>query len=147
MYGREAVSQIITFGTMAAKAVVRDVGRCWATPTVSSIASPNWSRRSGHDPGQGVRSRAQAAGAHEQDEEVKASSTWRRRLEGVTQRRQTCRWRGDRATKITDFAPLLRRRGQNPVTQFDKNDVEYAGLVKFDFLGLRTLTIIDWALA
>ena len=50
-------------------------------------------------------------------------------------------------TKITDFAPLYcDAEGQHPVTQFDKNDVEYAGLVKFDFLGLRTLTIIDWAL-
>ncbi|MCL6409270.1 DNA polymerase III subunit alpha, partial [Dickeya dadantii] len=50
-------------------------------------------------------------------------------------------------TKITDFAPLYcDSEGNHPVTQFDKNDVEYAGLVKFDFLGLRTLTIIDWAL-
>ncbi|EKN6412705.1 DNA polymerase III subunit alpha, partial [Yersinia enterocolitica] len=50
-------------------------------------------------------------------------------------------------TKITDFAPLYcDAEGNNPVTQFDKNDVEYAGLVKFDFLGLRTLTIINWAL-
>ena len=50
-------------------------------------------------------------------------------------------------TKITDFAPLYcDAEGHHPVTQFDKNDVEYAGLVKFDFLGLRTLTIIDWAL-
>ena len=49
--------------------------------------------------------------------------------------------------KITDFAPLYcDDQGLQPVTQFDKNDVEYAGLVKFDFLGLRTLTIIDWAL-
>ncbi len=50
-------------------------------------------------------------------------------------------------TKITDFAPLYcDEQGLHPVTQFDKNDVEYAGLVKFDFLGLRTLTIINWAL-
>ena len=50
-------------------------------------------------------------------------------------------------TKITDFAPLYcDDEGKNPVTQFDKNDVETAGLVKFDFLGLRTLTIIQWAL-
>ena len=47
---------------------------------------------------------------------------------------------------LTDFTPLLLRRGRHaPVTQFDKDDVEAAGLVKFDFLGLRTLTIIDWA--
>ena len=50
-------------------------------------------------------------------------------------------------TKITDFAPLYcDEEGKHPVTQFDKSDVEYAGLVKFDFLGLRTLTIINWAL-
>ena len=48
---------------------------------------------------------------------------------------------------ITDFAPLYcDNEGLHPVTHFDKNDVEYAGLVKFDFLGLRTLTIIKWAL-
>jgi len=51
-------------------------------------------------------------------------------------------------TKLTDFAPLYcEEDGGSVVTQFDKNDVEEAGLVKFDFLGLRTLTIIDWALA
>ena len=50
-------------------------------------------------------------------------------------------------TTITDFAPLYcDDEGHNPVTQFDKNDVETAGLVKFDFLGLRTLTIVQWAL-
>ena len=50
-------------------------------------------------------------------------------------------------TKITDFSPLYcDSEGLHPVTHFDKNDVEYAGLVKFDFLGLRTLTIIKWAL-
>ncbi|MCV5736158.1 hypothetical protein OFN56_30080, partial [Escherichia coli] len=50
-------------------------------------------------------------------------------------------------TTITDFAPIYAdAEGHFPVTQFDKNDVETAGLVKFDFLGLRTLTIIDWAL-
>ena len=49
-------------------------------------------------------------------------------------------------TKLTDFTPLYSdESGQGLVTQFDKNDVETAGLVKFDFLGLRTLTIIDWA--
>ena len=49
-------------------------------------------------------------------------------------------------TTITDFSPLYcDDEGKNPVTQFDKNDVESAGLVKFDFLGLRTLTIIQWA--
>ena len=49
-------------------------------------------------------------------------------------------------TTITDFAALYcDDEGKFPVTQFDKNDVETAGLVKFDFLGLRTLTILQWA--
>ena len=71
-----------------------------------------------------------------------------RKLEGVT--RNAGKHAGGvviAPTKITDFAPLYcDAEGNNPVTQFDKNDVEYAGLVKFDFLGLRTLTIINWAL-
>ena len=71
-----------------------------------------------------------------------------RKLEGVT--RNAGKHAGGvviAPTKITDFAPLYcDAEGHHPVTQFDKNDVEYAGLVKFDFLGLRTLTIIDWAL-
>lgn len=71
-----------------------------------------------------------------------------RKLEGVT--RNAGKHAGGvviAPTKITDFSPLYcDAEGKNPVTQFDKNDVETAGLVKFDFLGLRTLTIIDWAL-
>ena len=71
-----------------------------------------------------------------------------RKLEGVT--RNAGKHAGGvviAPTKITDFAPLYcDEEGKHPVTQFDKSDVEYAGLVKFDFLGLRTLTIINWAL-
>jgi DNA polymerase III subunit alpha len=85
---------------------------------------------------------------YEADEEVKALIDMARKLEGVT--RNAGKHAGGvviAPTKITDFAPLYcDAEGQHPVTQFDKNDVEYAGLVKFDFLGLRTLTIIDWAL-
>ena len=71
-----------------------------------------------------------------------------RKLEGVT--RNAGKHAGGvviSPTLITDFSPLYcDNEGQHPVTHFDKNDVEYAGLVKFDFLGLRTLTIIKWAL-
>ena len=85
---------------------------------------------------------------YEQDEEVKDLIDMARRLEGVV--RNAGKHAGGvviAPTKITDFAPLYcDDEGHHPVTQFDKNDVEYAGLVKFDFLGLRTLTIIDWAL-
>ena len=149
MYGREAVSQIITFGSMAAKAVVRDVGRVLGHPygfvdRISKLIPP--------DPGMTLSKafdvEPKFVEIYEQDEEVKALIDMARRLEGVV--RNAGKHAGGvviAPTKITDFAPLYcDENGQQPVTQFDKNDVEYAGLVKFDFLGLRTLTIIKWAL-
>lgn len=149
MYGREAVSQIITFGTMAAKAVIRDVGRVLGHPygfvdRISKLIPP--------DPGmtlaKAFEAETQLPEIYEADEEVKALIDMARQLEGVT--RNAGKHAGGvviAPTKITDFAPLYcDEHGQHPVTQFDKNDVEYAGLVKFDFLGLRTLTIINWAL-
>ncbi|PVZ85371.1 DNA polymerase III subunit alpha [Serratia sp. S1B] len=149
MYGREAVSQIITFGTMAAKAVIRDVGRVLGHPygfvdRISKLVPP--------DPGMTLEkafaAEPQLPEIYEADEEVKALIDMARKLEGVT--RNAGKHAGGvviAPTKITDFAPLYcDAEGHHPVTQFDKNDVEYAGLVKFDFLGLRTLTIIDWAL-
>ncbi|ATL91673.1 DNA polymerase III subunit alpha [Aeromonas sp. CU5] len=149
MYGRDAVSQIITFGSMAAKAVVRDVGRVLGHPygfvdRISKLIPP--------DPGMTLAKAFEAEPKlpelYEQDEEVKDLIDMARRLEGVV--RNAGKHAGGvviAPTKITDFAPLYcDDSGNHPVTQFDKNDVEYAGLVKFDFLGLRTLTIIDWAL-
>lgn len=149
MYGRDAVSQIITFGTMAAKAVIRDVGRVLGHPygfvdRISKLVPP--------DPGmtldKAFEAEPQLPEIYEADEEVKALIDMARKLEGVT--RNAGKHAGGvviAPTKITDFAPLYcDAEGNNPVTQFDKNDVEYAGLVKFDFLGLRTLTIINWAL-
>lgn len=149
MYGRDAVSQIITFGTMAAKAVIRDVGRVLGHPygfvdRISKLVPP--------DPGmtleKAFEAEPQLPEVYEADEEVKALIDMARKLEGVT--RNAGKHAGGvviAPTKITDFAPLYcDAEGKNPVTQFDKNDVEYAGLVKFDFLGLRTLTIINWAL-
>lgn len=149
MYGRDAVSQIITFGTMAAKAVVRDVGRVMGHPygfvdRISKLIPP--------DPGMTLAKAFEAepklVEIYEQDEEVKSLIDMARKLEGVT--RNAGKHAGGvviSPTKITDFAPLYcDENGQQPVTQFDKSDVEYAGLVKFDFLGLRTLTIINWAL-
>jgi len=86
--------------------------------------------------------------AYDGDEEVKELIDMARILEGVT--RNAGKHAGGvviSPTTITDFSPLYcDDTGANPVTQFDKNDVETAGLVKFDFLGLRTLTIIQWAL-
>ncbi|BDX07579.1 DNA polymerase III subunit alpha [Planctobacterium marinum] len=149
MYGRDAVSQIITFGTMAAKAVVRDVGRVLGHPygfvdRISKLipGDPGMTLAKAFD----VEPRLQEA--YDEDEEVKDLIDMCRILEGVV--RNAGKHAGGvviSPTKITDFAPLYcDEEGKFPVTQFDKNDVETAGLVKFDFLGLRTLTIIQWAL-
>lgn len=149
MYGRDAVSQIITFGTMAAKAVIRDVGRVLGHPYgfVDRI-----SKMVPAEPGMTLAKAFEAEPAlpeaYEADEEVRDLIDMCRKLEGVT--RNAGKHAGGvviAPTKITDFAPLYcDSEGKHPVTQFDKSDVEYAGLVKFDFLGLRTLTIIKWAL-
>ncbi|WP_086982616.1 DNA polymerase III subunit alpha [Vibrio aphrogenes] len=149
MYGRDAVSQIITFGTMAAKAVIRDVGRVLGHPygfvdRISKLVPP--------DPGmtlaKAFEAEPQLPELYNADEEVKELIDMCRILEGCT--RNAGKHAGGvviSPTTITDFAPIYcDAEGHFPVTQFDKNDVEYAGLVKFDFLGLRTLTIIDWAL-
>ena len=148
-YGREAVSQIITFGTMAAKAVVRDVARVQGK---SYGLADRLSKMIPFEVGMTLNK------AYEQEEPLReflaqdeeAQEIWDMalKLEGV------CRNAGKHAggvviapTRITDFSPLYcDEEGGSPVTQFDKNDVEEAGLVKFDFLGLRTLTIINWAL-
>ncbi|MFB6422113.1 MAG: DNA polymerase III subunit alpha [Candidatus Malihini olakiniferum] len=149
IYGRDSVSQIITFGTMAARAVIRDVGRVLGYPygfvdKISKLVPP--------DPGITLEKafliEAKLQEMYDADEEVKALIDMARKLEGVT--RNAGKHSGGvviSPTKITDFAPLYcDAEGNHPVTQFDKNDVECAGLVKFDFLGLRTLTIIDLAL-
>ena len=149
LYGRQAVSQIITFGTMAAKAVVRDVGRVLGHPygfvdRISKLIPP--------DPGMTLEkafaAEPQLPEVYDSDEEVKDLIDMARILEGVT--RNAGKHAGGvviAPTTITDFSPLYcDDEGKNPVTQFDKNDVETAGLVKFDFLGLRTLTIIQWAI-
>jgi len=149
LYGRQAVSQIITFGTMAAKAVVRDVGRVLGHPygfvdRISKLIPP--------DPGMTLEkafiAEPRLPEIYQDDEEVKDLIDMARILEGVT--RNAGKHAGGvviAPTTITDFSPLYcDDEGKNPVTQFDKNDVETAGLVKFDFLGLRTLTIIQWAI-
>ena len=147
-YGRDAVSQIVTFGTMAAKAVVRDVARVQGK---SYGLADKLSKLIPFEVGMTLEK------AVEQEEELKqfldqddeAAEIWGMalQLEGVS---RNC---GKHAggvviapTIITDFSPVYcDDSGCGVVTQFDKNDVEEAGLVKFDFLGLRTLTIIDWA--
>ena len=149
LYGREAVSQIITFGTMAAKAVVRDVGRVLGHPygfvdRISKLIPSD----PGMTLGKAFEVEPRLPELYDEDEEVKDLIDMARILEGVT--RNAGKHAGGvviAPTLITDFAPLYcDDEGNNPVTQFDKNDVETAGLVKFDFLGLRTLTIIQWAI-
>jgi len=147
-YGRDAVSQIITFGTMAAKAVVRDVARVQGK---SYGLADKLSKMIPLDVGMTLSK------AHEQEEVLReflqhdgdAQEIWDMalQLEGVT--RNVGKHAGGvviAPTKLTEFSPLYcDETGSGLVTQFDKNDVEDAGLVKFDFLGLRTLTIINWA--
>ncbi|EAT10972.1 DNA polymerase III subunit alpha [Bermanella marisrubri] len=148
-YGREAVSQIVTYGTMAAKAVVRDVARVQGK---SYGLADKLSKLIPGDPGMTLAKALDEEPALGEfiDSDEEAQEIWEmaQKLEGIT--RQTGKHAGGvviAPTKLTDFSPTLcEEDGTGLVTQFDKNDVETAGLVKFDFLGLRTLTIIDWAL-
>ncbi|RKZ58744.1 MAG: DNA polymerase III subunit alpha [Candidatus Parabeggiatoa sp. nov. 3] len=148
-YGRQRVSQIITYGTMAAKAVVRDVGRVLAHPHgfVDKIAKliPF---EVGITLEKALEKEADLRTRYEQEEEVQALIDMARQLEGLT--RNPGKHAGGvviAPTLLTDFTPLYCEADSTDLmTQFDKGDVEAVGLVKFDFLGLRTLTIIKWAL-
>ncbi len=148
-YGRDAVSQIITFGTMAAKAVVRDVarvqGKAFGLADKLSKLIPfevgiTLSKAMEQEP-----ALSEFVNSSEEAQEIMDMAF---KLEGVT--RNVGKHAGGvviAPTKLTDFsATYCDEEGHGLVTQFDKGDVEEAGLVKFDFLGLRTLTIIDWAL-
>jgi DNA polymerase-3 subunit alpha len=148
-YGRDHVSQIITYGSMAAKAVIRDVGRVMghAYGFVDRLAKliPF---EIGMTLEKALQESQELKALYDAEEEVKALIDMARSLEGIS--RNAGKHAGGvviSPTKLTDFAPLYcEQGGGNLVTQFDKDDVEAVGLVKFDFLGLRTLTIIDWAL-
>ncbi len=147
-YGRDAVSQIITFGTMAAKAVVRDVARAQGK---SYGLGDKLSKMIPFEVGINLEKAIEQEPALrefiESDEQAQEIWEMALQLEGIT--RNVGKHAGGvviAPSKLTDFAPLYcDETGKGLVTQFDKNDVEEAGLVKFDFLGLRTLTIIDWA--
>ncbi|MDY6920449.1 MAG: DNA polymerase III subunit alpha [Pseudomonadota bacterium] len=148
-YGRDAVSQIITFGTMAAKAVVRDVGRVQgrAYGFVDRIAKliPF---EVGMTLNKALEDEPQLQELYDRDEDVRELLDMALKLEGIT--RNVGKHAGGvviAPSALTNYVPLYcDDQGNNLVTQFDKDDVESAGLVKFDFLGLRTLTIVDWAL-
>lgn len=147
-YGRESVSQIITFGTMAAKAVVRDVGRVLDHPYgfVDKIAKliPF---ELGITLDKALTDSEELKERYDNDDDVRTIIDLALKLEGVS--RNAGKHAGGVVIspgKLTDFTPLYCEQGtHNYVTQFDKDDVEAIGLVKFDFLGLRTLTIINWA--
>jgi DNA polymerase-3 subunit alpha len=148
-YGRERVSQIITYGTMAAKAVVRDCGRVLGLSYgyVDRIAKliPF---ELGITLDKALVDEPELKRLYEAEEEVRGLIDLARALEGLTRNAGTHAGGVVIAPSVlTDFAPLYCEAGAaSVVTQFDKDDVEAAGLVKFDFLGLRTLTIIDWTL-
>ena len=148
-YGRNQVSQIITYGTMAAKAVVRDVGRVLGHPYgfVDRIAKliPF---EIGMTLDKALDQEEELQNLYQEDEEVTAILDMARSLEGLT--RNVGKHAGGvviSPSDLNDFSPIYcEPGGSGLVSQFDKGDVEDVGLVKFDFLGLRTLTIIDWAL-
>jgi DNA polymerase III subunit alpha len=146
-YGADSVAQIATFGTMAAKAVVRDVGRVLDLPYgfVDQLA-----KLIPFELGMTLsKARKQEPQLNERalkEEEVAELLELAERLEGIT--RNVGMHAGGvliAPGKLTDHTPLYCAEGSEAVvSQFDKDDVEKIGLVKFDFLGLRTLTILDW---
>jgi DNA polymerase-3 subunit alpha len=147
-YGRERVSQIITYGTLAAKAVVRDVGRVLGHNYgyVDKIAKliPF---EIGITLDKALEQEDELKRLYAGDAEIRELIDLARTLEGLARNAGTHAGGVVIAPSVlTDFTPLYCEEGSTtPVTQLDKDDVEAAGLVKFDFLGLRTLTIIDWA--
>ena len=161
-YSTDSVSQIVTFGTMAAKAVVRDVGRVL---DLGYNFCDQIAKLIPFQPGRHITLRRrtdpkddQTIYAREveplinqreaQEEEVRELLELAGRLEGMT--RNVGMHAGGvliAPGKLTDFCPLYAAEGSTSVvSQFDMKDVEAVGLVKFDFLGLTTLTILDWTL-
>jgi DNA polymerase III subunit alpha len=159
-YGRDHVSQIITYGSMAAKAVLRDSGRVLgmgynAVDRIAKLIPPRpldltlscalgRSEKAQKEPDRVVK---EFCDLYAQDEEAKTLIDLALKLESLT--RNAGKHAGGVVIgpkPLTEFAPLYcEPGGAGVVTQYDKDDVEAVGLVKFDFLGLRTLTIIDWA--
>ena len=145
-YGKDHVAQIITFGTMAAKAAIRDVGRALDFPyaEVDKIAKlvPNAPNITIDD---ALRTELQLKGLYESNPKVKELLDIAKRLEGL------CRHASTHAAGVvisprplTDYTPLYKNPSDGSITtQFDMGSVENIGLLKFDFLGLKTLTIIE----
>ncbi len=154
-YGADAVSQIATFGTMSSKAVIRDVGRVFGLPysmcdriskLIPIVQNKPVSLAEALEQEPQLREMMEGDG---DGETVRELFDLAGRLEDLT--RNVGMHAGGvliAPGKITDFCPIYQATGADasPVSQFDKDDVEKAGLVKFDFLGLRNLTIIELAL-
>jgi DNA polymerase-3 subunit alpha len=164
-YGADSVSQIATFGTLAARAAVRDVGRVLDLPHgfVDGIAKlipfqPGRTVTLRRPPPRDADREANVIYAREAEpqlearekaeDEVREVLALAEELEGLP--RNVGMHAGGVLIvpgKLTDFCPVFVQPGaESLVSQFDKDDVEAAGLVKFDFLGLTTLTILDWTL-
>jgi DNA polymerase-3 subunit alpha len=162
-YGKDAVSQIATFGTMAAKAAIRDVGRVMDMsytfcdgisklvpnkPGQSyTLAYPPNPKKEGDKNNYALELEPLLAERVQKEEDVKTVIEMAQKLEGLT--RNIGMHAGGvliAPGKLTDFCPLYQQPGsESAVSQYDKDDVEAIGLVKFDFLGLATLTILEIA--
>ena len=162
-YGKDAVSQIATFGTMAARAAIRDVGRVMDMgygfcdgisklipnkPGMSvTLQYPPKPKKDGDKNNYAIEMEPILAERIEREEEVKTLVEMAQKLEGLT--RNIGMHAGGvliAPGKLTDFCPLYQQPGSDSaVSQYDKDDVEAVGLVKFDFLGLATLTILEIA--
>ena len=147
-YGSNSVSQIATFGTMAARAVVRDVARALGKPyAVGDRISKMIPFAPGMTLDKAKEDQPIFAQAAKNDPEVKEVVDLAYKLEGIA--RNVGKHAGGVVIapgSISDFCPVYNdRQSSSVMTQYDKDDVEKIGLVKFDFLGLRTLTVIDRA--
>ena len=149
-YGADAVSQIATFGTMAAKAAVRDIGRVL---DLGYTFTDGVAKLIPFKPGKHVtiadamKEEPLLQERYDNEDEVRQLLDLAQRVEGLT--RNVGMHAGGvliAPGKLTDFCPLYTQGDDGGVvSQYDKDDVEAVGLVKFDFLGLTTLTILDWA--
>ncbi len=150
-YGREQVSQIITYGSMAARAVLRDVGRVLGHPYgfadgIAKLIPVKQGIVASLD--EALAQEPQLRARHDAEEEVRALIDLARKLEGLA--RNAGKHAGGvviAPEPLTDFTALYcEQGGEQAVTQLDMGDCEKVGLVKFDFLGLTTVTMIDRAL-
>ena len=149
-YGKDHVAQIITFGTMAAKAAIRDVGRALDMPygEVDRIAKliPNTVHITIQDT---LKSEAQLKALYESNPKIQELIDTAMRLEGLSRHASThAAGVVISPAPLTDYTPLYRNPSDGSImTQFDMLSIERIGLLKFDFLGLKTLTVIDKTLA